>query len=114
MYGEQRLRRFAGRNGDDLNYFVNNNVLGGMRTPCLDRLPKNHIAFEQGEVWLCETRIVSHQIYHGAKAFAAMYFSTPDSMDRPALAFDQRIARLHEQHVRAAPGSAAAAASLAT
>ena len=68
-----------------------------MNTPCLDRLPKNHIAFEQGELWLCETRLVSHQIYHGEKAFAAMYFSTPESMDRPDLLFDARVEQLHQR-----------------
>lgn len=96
IYDERGLSRFAGRIGDELNYFVNNDVLGGMKTPCLDRLPKHHIAFDQGDVWLCETRIVAHQIYHGEKAFAAMYFSDPQSMDRPELGFEARIARLHD------------------
>jgi hypothetical protein len=98
IYEECGLAQFAGKIGDDLNRFVNKAVLGGMKAPCLDRMPKNHIAFEQGEVWICETRIVSHQIYHGEKAFAAMYFSDPQSMDRPDLTFDARIARVHESH----------------
>jgi hypothetical protein len=104
IYRERGLDQFAGRVGDELNYFVNNSVLGGMKTPCLDRLPKHHVAFEQGEVWLCETRLVSHQIYHGQKAFAAMYFSDPSTMDRPELAFDARIDQLHERFsTRATP-----------
>jgi hypothetical protein len=107
-YREHELKRFAGKIGDELNYFINNSVIGGMRTPCLDRLPKNHIAFEQGDVWLCETRIISHQIYHGEKAFATMYFSEPASMDNPELAFEARIARLHEKHA----GGVHAAASV--
>lgn len=98
IYEERGLAQFADKIGDDLNRFVNKAVLGGMKAPCLDRLPKHHIAFEQGEVWVCETRIVAHQIYHGEKAFAAMYFSDPKSMDRPELTFDARIARLHEKH----------------
>jgi hypothetical protein len=98
IYEEHDLARFAGKIGDELNFFVNNSVLGGMKTPCLDRLPKHHIAFEQGDVWLCETRIVAHQIYHGEKAFAAMYFSDPASMDRPELGFEARIERLHQRH----------------
>jgi hypothetical protein len=110
VYSEHGLARFAGKNGDDLNYYVNNSVLGGMKTPCLDRLPKHHIAFEQGDVWLCETRIVAHQIYHGEKAFAAMYFSEPQSMDVPGLAFDARIERLHESHGVSAVASASALA----
>jgi len=96
IYDDAGLGRFAGRIGDELNYFVNNSVLGGMKTACLDRLPKHHIAFEQGDVWLCETRIVAHQIYQGEKAFAAMYFSDSESMDRPELGFEARIAELHQ------------------
>jgi hypothetical protein len=98
IYDQYNLGQLAGRMGDDLNRFVNKAVLGGMKTPCLDRLPKHHIAFEQGDVWICETRIVAHQIYHGEKAFAAMYFSDPQTMDRPELTFDARIAGLHESH----------------
>lgn len=97
IYDTHDLGQLAGKIGDDLNRFVNKTV-GGMKGACLDRLPKNHIAFEQGDVWLCETRIVAHQIYHGEKAFAAMYFSNPQTMDRPELTFDARIARLHQRH----------------
>jgi hypothetical protein len=111
IYRDAKLNQFAGKIGDELNYFINNSVLGGMNTPCLDRLPKHHIAFEQGDVWLCETRIVAHQIYHGEKAFAAMYFSEPESMDRPELAFDARIARLHESHGSAAAFESTSAAT---
>ena len=99
IYEQCNLALFADKMGDDLNRFVNKSV-GGMKAACLDRLPKNHIAFEQGDVWLCETRIIAHQIYHGEKAFAAMYFSDPQTMDRPELMFDARIARLHERHAR--------------
>ena len=95
IYQERKLVDFADKSGDDLNRFLNKAVLGGMKAPCLDRMPKHHIAFEQGEVWLCETRIVSHQIYHGERAFAAMYFSEPQRMDQPDFAFDALIAKLH-------------------
>jgi hypothetical protein len=106
IYRERDLAQFSDRSGDHLVYYINNSVLGGMKASCIDRLPKHHIAFEQGDVWLCETRIVSHQIYHGQKAFAAMYFSDPATMERPELGFDARIARLHEQQ-RGAPESQA-------
>jgi hypothetical protein len=32
-----------------------------------------------------------------------MYFSDPQTMDRPELTFDARIARLHERHARKEP-----------
>jgi hypothetical protein len=109
IYQERRLERLAEKSGDALNFFINNKVLGGMKKPCLDRLPKHHIAFDQGDVWLCETRIVAHQIYHGEKAFAAMYFSDPQTMDRPALSFDERIRRLHERERSAVTSQTASA-----
>jgi hypothetical protein len=96
IYDQWDLSRFAGANGDDLIRFVNKEVLLG-KTPCFDRQPKHHIAFKQGDVWICETRLLSHQIYHGERAFAAMYFSDPEGMYRPDLGFDVRIHRLHER-----------------
>jgi len=104
-YDQYSLADFAGKSGDDLNRFLNKAALGGMKRRCLDGLPKHHIAFEQGDVWLCETRIVAHQIYQGSRAFAAMYFSDPLSADNPELTFDARIARLHENR-RAATATA--------
>jgi hypothetical protein len=97
IYDERGLSRFAGANADDLVRFINNEVLAG-KTPCLDHQPKHHMAFEQGDVWICETRLLAHQIYHGERAFAAMYFSEVEKMDRPELAFEARIAQLHERH----------------
>lgn len=106
IYEAERLARFSDKAGDDLVIHLNNEVLGGMSTPCLDRLPKHHIAFDQGDVWLAETRIVSHQIYHGRKALATMFFVDPATMDHPELAFDARVRALH--HEQAGASSAAA------
>ncbi|QIK78076.1 hypothetical protein G7077_03260 [Sphingomonas piscis] len=96
VYRDAELRRFAGSNGDDLLRAMNKSALYS-KTPCLDRQPKHHIAFAQGDVWVCETRIVAHQIYHGERAFAAMYFSEATTMDRPELAFEARIKRVHDR-----------------
>ncbi|MBC2669059.1 hypothetical protein ACFOON_08810 [Novosphingobium piscinae] len=101
IYDQYDLGALRGRIGDDLNRHVNTVALGGMKAPCMDRLPRHHLAFEQGDVWLCETRIVCHQIYHGEKAFAAMYFSDPASMERPELGFDALIEELHARHLPA-------------
>jgi hypothetical protein len=97
IYDEWNLGKFAGAIGDDLLRFVNKDVLLG-KTPCFDRQPKHHVAFEQGDVWICETRLLAHQIYHGERAFAAMYFSDPQRMYRPELGFEARIQQLHAAH----------------
>ena len=96
IYREANLDQFAGRKGDDLLRAMNKNALAS-KTPCLDRQPKHHLAFAQGDVWVCETRILAHQIYHGERAFAAMYFSEAATMDRPELWFEARLNRLHEK-----------------
>lgn len=99
IYHEADLNRFADSNGDDLLRTMNNSVLRG-KTPCMDRMPKHHIAFAQGDVWVCETRILAHQIYHGERAFAAMYFSEAATMDRPELNLEARLRRVHDKFAR--------------
>jgi hypothetical protein len=59
-------------------------------------MQRHHLAFAPGEVWLCESRLVSHQIYSGYRASAAMFYVKPESMDDPELRFNARIHRLHE------------------
>lgn len=100
IYREASLEKFAGSKGDDLLRTLNRSALRG-KTPCMDRQPKHHLAFAQGDVWVCETRIVAHQIYHGERAFAAMYFSEAATMDRPELAFEARLNRVHEKFANA-------------
>jgi hypothetical protein len=107
IYDEANLSQFASANADDLIRFVNKDVLRG-KTPCFDRQPKHHIAFKQGDVWICETRLLAHQIYHGERAFAAMYFSDPEGMYRPELGFDVRMQQLHENHGQTAGRESAA------
>ncbi len=97
IYEEKELSKFADKPGDDLIRYVNNEVLLG-KQPCFDRQPKHHIAFAQGDVWICETRLLSHQIYHGERAFAAMYFSDQQTMESPERLFEERIRRLHQAH----------------
>ena len=96
LHSEGALVDYRGSSGDDLLRFLNKRILQ-RKAPCLDRLPKHHIAFEHGDVWICETRILAHQIYHGERAFAAMYFSDQQTMDRPELAFDARIDRVWDR-----------------
>jgi hypothetical protein len=110
IYREAGLDRFAGSKGDDLLRAMNKSALGA-KTPCMDRQPKHHIAFAQGDVWVCETRVVAHQIYHGERAFAAMYFSEAATMDRPELALEARLNRVHEKFASAAGTRVALGAS---
>ena len=98
QYDALNLGRFAAATPDRFPFDLNNRVLGGLEAACLDNLPRHHIAFEPGDVWLCETRLVSHQIYSGYRASAAMFYVKPESMDDPSLRFHERIRRVHAEH----------------
>ncbi len=100
VYAEKSLQRFADETPDRFAFALNNKVLGGMAGACLDGMRVNHLAFEQGDVWLCETRLVSHQIYSGYRAIASMFFIDPESMDNPELRYDARVKRIHADFAR--------------
>lgn len=95
-YEELDLARFSREAPDRFAAALNNKILGGMERACLDPMPRHHLAFAPGEVWLCESRLVAHQIYSGYRASAAMFYVKPESMDNPELRFNARILRLHE------------------
>lgn len=99
VYKEAKLGKLAEGTGDHLVRMMNKSMFR-RKTPCLDRQAAHHIAFEQGDVWVCETRILAHQIYYGERAFAAMYFSEAATMDRPELSFEARLARIHRKFAK--------------
>jgi hypothetical protein len=96
-YAQNRLGKWARETPDRFNFQVNNKILGGMQRPLMDGLPLHHLAFEQGEIWLAETRIASHQIYCGRRAIASMFYVEPGSMDQPDKRFNARVQRQHAQ-----------------
>jgi len=95
-YEKENLGRWKKLVPDSFNSKVNNEILGGMARPLLDGLEVHHIAFEQGEIWLAETRIASHQIYSGRQAIACMYYIKHESMDNPSKRFNKRVENVHK------------------
>ena len=97
IYREHDLGRFAGKDPNELLYYINGELLGGTRELWRDTLPKHRIAFEPGEVWLGESRLVSHQIFYGEAALVYMWFVRSQSMADPDNRFNVRIEQLHEE-----------------
>lgn len=97
IYSEHRLERFAGRDPNELNDYVCGKVLGGTRGACTDNLPRHVIAFDPGEVWFGESRILSHQIFYGERAMVYMFFVHPEGMLRPERRFNEQVRLLHER-----------------
>ena len=96
-YHQFNLAQFKDTNPNDIINFMDRQVLGGMNNRCLDGLERHSIAFEQGDIWLADSRLISHQIYQGNRAAIYMFHIKPESMHDPEMRFNRRIARLHQQ-----------------
>jgi hypothetical protein len=106
FYDEHDLGRFADKDPNLLLAYITNDVLGGTRRTWMDNEPRHRIAFDPGEVWLGESRLISHQIYYGEAALVYMWFVKTASMANPSNRFNERVAQLHREMRR---GNAAAA-----
>jgi hypothetical protein len=95
MYREHRLERFAGKDPNELLSYINSNVLGGLSDKWKDDLPRHRIAFEPGEVWVGESRLVSHQIYYGEAALVYMWLVDAKSMVNEGNRFNAQVERVH-------------------
>jgi hypothetical protein len=96
-YLEHDLGRFAGKDPNLLIDYVTSKVFGGTRKIWMDSEPRHRIAFEPGEVWLGESRLISHQIVYGESALVYMWFVEAMSMADPANRFNAQIEAVHRQ-----------------
>jgi len=99
-YDQYDLGRFAGGDPNVMLDFITGSVLGGTQDTWKDKEPRHRIAFEPGEVWLGESRLLSHQIYYGEAALVYMWFVTVSSMADPTKRFNVRVEALHDEMKR--------------
>lgn len=97
LYRKHDFQRFAGRDPNELINFINDKLLGGTTRKWLDALPRHKIAFEPGEIWLGESRLISHQIYYGEAALVYMWFVKIDSMANPENRFNRQVEQIHRE-----------------
>ena len=107
LYAKHDVGRFAGKDPNELISFVNATLLGGLTDKWKDELPRHRIAFEPGEVWLAESRLVSHQIYYGEAALVYMWLVRAGSMKDPEKRFNRQVEKVHEEMAAAADARAA-------
>jgi len=96
-YAEHDLGRFAGRDPNLMLDYITGDVLGGTRKTWMDHQPRHRVAFDPGEVWLGESRMISHQIYYGESAMVYMWFVRAASMANPDNRFNRRVEEIHRQ-----------------
>lgn len=97
LYEKHRLERFAGGDPNRLINYITDKLLGGTDRKWLDNLPRHKIAFDPGEMWLGESRLVSHQIYYGEAAMVYMWFVNMTSMANPDSRFNVQVEKLHRE-----------------
>lgn len=101
FYDEHDLGRFAGKDPNRMIDYVTTQVLGGTRATWMDSEPRHRIAFDPGEVWLGESRLISHQIVYGESAAVYMWFVPVASMTNPENRFNARIEAIHQMRTAA-------------
>jgi len=109
-YDEHDLGRFADQDPNRLIDYITGSVLGGTRNTWMDRQPRHQVAFDPGEVWLGESRLISHQILYGDSAMVYMWFMKAASMANPDNRFNVRMDEIHREmrNNRSEPSIAAA------
>lgn len=95
-YREHDLGRFAGKDPNLLINYVAGDVLGGTQNTWMDNQPRHRVAFDPGEVWVGESRLISHQIFYGEAAMVYMWFVKVASMANPENRFNRQVERVHE------------------
>jgi len=99
-YKNFKLEQFIGKNQHDVIIHVDSQVLKGMSGRCKDGFPRHHVAFEQGEVWIADSRKISHQIYYGNRSIIyAMEVEIGSMLDGNSR-FNKQMEALHRKHAR--------------
>jgi hypothetical protein len=96
-YERYDLGRFAGKDPNLMLDFITGSVLGGTVDTWMDNQPRHRVAFDPGEVWLGESRLLSHQIYYGEAAMVYMWFVKAASMANPDNRFNVRVEAVHQE-----------------
>jgi hypothetical protein len=96
-YREHDLARFAGKDPNLMINYIAGEILGGTKKTWMDNEPRHRVAFEPGEVWIGESRLISHQIYYGEAAMVYMWFVSVSSMASPANRFNKQVEALHAE-----------------
>ena len=66
-------------------------VFGGMANAGFDRQPRHAAFFDPGDIWLVDSRKVSHQIMYGRRALTVDYVAEANSMATPALYYQNAV-----------------------
>ena len=58
--------------------------------------PCHQASFQQGDLWLCDTRTISHGVLSGHRMVATHFWVDPQSMDEPSKRVESRVANFRK------------------
>jgi 3-deoxy-D-manno-octulosonic acid hydroxylase-like protein len=96
-YASAQLARLGGCPSNSIIDRINRRVLNPVSYEPASKTDRHVVEFTQGDVWLCETRINSHQIFSGRRLIATDYYVDPSSMLDPEQRVEARVARCMER-----------------
>jgi len=91
-YETAGLADLKDRSGNAYCRAINRHVYDG---PDGAGMARHRISFRQGELWLCDSRLVSHQIVRGRRLVATHLAALPEGMRDPSRRVDARVAAYH-------------------
>lgn len=94
-YDQHGLAQFAERDPTEMLRYISKQILGGTTDIYKDARPRHNVAFDPGEVWICESRMIAHQIWYGQRATVYMWYVDINSMHDQGRRFNARIEDLH-------------------
>ncbi len=95
------LRQFAslvpkerlGASGNELNAILNNQVPW-------HTLPRHQVFFAPGALWICDSRLVSHEVVYGRRCWAYTFSCKPEGLQKPEIRFQERMRQVAEELAR--------------
>ncbi len=105
-YESGHLGELRDLSGNEFCYKLNLLAFGGMERAGRDGHDRHVVELEQGDVWLCDSRVVSHQIVSGQRLVASHFKVDAGSLRNPNAGIDARVRHLHDLY---GPGQAAQA-----
>ena len=96
-YDEARLSQLADAPSNAVCSRLNKVVFDHVNALPRNAMDRHVVRFAPGEVWLCETRLNSHEIYSGHRLVATDFYVDSGSMLDPSQSVDARVRRALEQ-----------------
>lgn len=86
------LLELAGAPSNQVCQRLNKRVFDKINVQPRSAMDRHIVRFAPGDVWLCETRLNSHEIFSGHRLVATDFYVEPSSMHDPQQSVDRRVA----------------------